>query len=252
MPQQLRTAERYYRFSERLAARAAQRAAQQATLAGAAAVVIAHQASQANEAQAATTAMLAEQGIQAPAVAQLAPLAFTTAPQSVEAMLSQAEVDWRFSRLVRSLVQDSGRAAQSVDSAARPRVHHVRHLTLPSCSRCAVLAGRIYRYSEGFQRHPGCDCVMVPVTVASPDLTYDPAELARDGRVTGLSKADLKAINEGADFSQVVNVRSRKAGLSDSGEVLQRAGRLTPAGIYRRADTREEAVDLLKQAGYLR
>src|SRR5690606_31251703 len=111
----------------------------------------------------------------------------------------------------------------------RPRVQHVRHLNLPSCSRCAVLAGRVYRFSDGFQRHPGCDCVMIPTTVAAPDLTYDPAQLARDGRVTGLSKSDLRALGEGADFNQVVNVRAKKAGLRQSGEALTRAGRPTPA-----------------------
>jgi len=110
----------------------------------------------------------------------------------------------------------------------------------------------VYRYSEGFKRHPNCDCVMIPVTVASPDLTYDPAQLARDGLVRGLSKADLRAIEDGADFAKVVNVRLRRGGATVAGEVLRRRGRLTPAGIYARTSSREEAVDLLRQAGYLR
>lgn len=249
----LRTADRYYRTSGRFAQRAVQRASRAASPSAAALVIAQHQAAQANEVTAATTAMLAEQGLrEAPEVA-LNPVAFTTGAREIEAMLSQIEVDWQFQRLVASLVQDAGRSAQLVDTTARPRVQHVRHLNLPSCSRCAVLAGRIYRYSDGFQRHPGCDCVMIPTTVAAPDLTYDPEKLARDGLVTGLSKADQQALADGADFNQVVNVRAKKAGLVQSGEALTRAGRPTPAGIYRTAGAdRDKALGLLAQHGYVR
>lgn len=210
--------------------------------------------------------MLAEQGIDVEQLASLNQAAFTTSLSTFDQMVAaleqrveaeaarmQREIDRDFNRLVESLVQDAGRAAESVAITARPNVQHVRHLNLPSCSRCVVLAGRIYRYSEGFLRHPGCDCVMIPVAVASSDLTYDPEALARDGSVTGLSKADLRALLDGADFNQVINVRNRKAGLTESGRVLARAGRPTPEGIYRLApDDREEAIRLLKQAGYLR
>lgn len=249
----LRTSERYYATSARFAERAVALASRAATPAAAALVVIRHQASQANEVTAATTAMLAEQGLREPPTARLDPIAFTTGAREVEAMLSQTEVDWQFARLVASLVQDAGRGAQTVDITTRSRVSHVRHLNTPSCSRCAVLAGRVYRFSEGFKRHPGCDCVMVPVTVASPNLTYDPLQLALDGKVTGVSKADMKALNDGADFNQLVNVRSAKAGLMESGETLTRAGRPTPAGIYRTAgDDRDTALTLLERHGYIR
>lgn len=197
--------------------------------------------------------MLAEQGLRDAPEVRLDPVAFTTGPRELEAMLEQTEVNWQFSRLVASLVQDAARAAQLVDVTSRPRVVHVRHLNTPSCSRCAVLAGRVYRFSDGFQRHPGCDCVMIPTTVAAPDLTYDPAQMARDGQVTGLSKADMKALDDGADFNQLVNVRSKKAGLRQSGEALTRAGRPTPAGIYRTAgEDRDKALSLLSKHGYIR
>jgi len=252
----LRTAERYYRFSERMAARAVRRAreARNRGSAAVAAVVVQHQAAQAREVPSAMTAMLAEQGLREIPTATLNSLAFTTAQEQVEAMLAeiQQDVEWELERLVSSLVQDAGRAAQAVETVTRPHIVHVRHLNLPSCSRCAVLAGREYRWSTGFKRHPGCDCVMIPTTVAAPDLTYDPEQLARDGLVRGLSKADLKAIDDGADFSQVVNVRNRKAGLVDAGQALTRAGRPTPAGIYRLADgNRDKALDLLKEHRYI-
>lgn len=98
-----------------------------------------------------------------------------------------------------------------------------------------------------------CDCVMIPTTVAAPDLTYDPQELVRAGQVTGLSKADRQAIEDGADLGQVTNIRRRSAGLMDSGEALTRGGRPTPAGIYRMAgDDRDRALSLLAQHGYIR
>ena len=253
----LRTSERYYRFSARLARRAVVRARGASTTAAAALVIAQHQAAEASEVAAATTAMLAEQGHRVPPEASLVPLAFTTGASELAAMMAQIETDWQFDRLVTSLVQDAGRAAQLTDVATRPRVRHVRHLNLPSCSRCAVLAGRVYRYSEGFQRHPGCDCVMIPTTVANPDLVYNPEQLARDGLVTGLSKVDLEAIDMGADFNQVVNVRMKRArkngGLSDSGDVLRRGNRPTPAGILRTAGgDRDRALDLLTKHGYIR
>jgi hypothetical protein len=215
-------------------------------------VVYRYQIAQAVLAQAAVSQMLAAQDIEAQAEALLSSAAFTTDVARFERMAESAATDYQFARLAESLVQDAGRAAQSVAVTARPRVGWVRHLTLPSCSRCAVLAGRVYRYSEGFLRHPQCDCTMLPVTVASPDYTYDPEALAREGRVTGLSKGDLRAIADGADFAQVVNIRSRAAGLHESGRVLSRAGRLTPEGIYRTTSSRDEALALLQRNGYLR
>lgn len=195
--------------------------------------------------------MLAEQSIDEAAEALLNSVGFTSELDAIMAAIETAATDFEFERIVESFVQDAGRAAESVTIAARPRVAWVRHLTLPSCSRCAVLAGRVYRYSEGFQRHPGCDCVMVPTTIGS-DLAYDLDDLVQSGQVTGLSKADRKAIRDGADLGRVVNVRRSQAGLSESGRVLYRRGRLTPEAIYRQTgDDREAALALLKANGYL-
>lgn len=252
------SATRYRAASAALAIQAAREAlrARGRGLAEMAAVLVRYQMIAAVLAEAATGRMLEDQPGRTPEPdAVLNPPGFTTQPDTFERLVAdiEAEQEREFQRLVTSLVQESARAAQQVAVTARDGVHHVRHLTLPSCSRCAVLAGRVYRYSEGFQRHPGCDCTMTPVTVASPDLTYDPVELARSGQVTGLSRADLRAIDQGADFNQVVNVRSSKAGLTESGRVLARRGRLTPQGIYRQAgDDRDAALALLRQHGYLR
>jgi ribosomal protein L18E len=203
--------------------------------------------------QQAVAEMLAEQEIDAAAEAVLNLLEFTTPLDTLADMLATVtqETDAEFERLVASLVQDSGRSAESVSTTVRPNIWHVRHLSPPSCSRCAVLAGRVYRYSEGFQRHPNCDCVMVPTTVSAPGLIEDPVDLMRQGLVTGLSKADQQAIADGADFGQVVNVRRRAAGLRESGHTLARAGRPTPEGIYRITSDRAQAVELLRRYRYI-
>jgi hypothetical protein len=200
-------------------------------------------------AERAVAEMLAEQRIEAPADARLTAPAFTTDVQAFAAMLD-ASGAVGLERLVESLVQDAGRAAESVAAAVRPNVYHVRYVSPPSCSRCAVLAGRVYRWSDGFLRHPHCDCTMIPTRSASP-LRQSPDALVAAGHVTGLSKADRKAIADGADLSQVVNIRRRQAGLREAGAVLSRDGRLTPAGIYRLASDRAHAVELLRAAGYI-
>lgn len=195
--------------------------------------------------------MLAEQEIESIADALLNVLSFTTEPAAVEEMIGAVDTDWEFDQLVDSIVQDAARAAESVAVAVRPDIYHVRFLSPPSCSRCAVLAGRVYRWSTGFERHPGCDCSMIPTTVASP-FVQDVDQLVREGQVAGLSKADRKALADGADLNQIVNVRRTKAGLLEAGHALSRGGRPTPAGIYRLASDRAEAVELLRRFGYVR
>jgi hypothetical protein len=211
------------------------------------------QVRQAEIASEAVDIMLAEQDIDAQVDALLNSPSFTTSLETFTRMVEQVDIDAEFERLVDSLAQDAARAAQSVATATRPNIAHVRFLNPPSCSRCAVLAGRIYRWSDGFERHPGCDCVMIPTTVANDQLIQDPVELARQGLVTGLSKADRRAIlDDGADMGRVVNIRRTSAGLIESGRALRRRGRLTPEAIYRQAgDDREAALALLTSNGYL-
>lgn len=236
----------------------AQRAVRQASRAaglGATATVVAirtYQAANAAMAEQAVDLMLAEQGLEAAAEAFLNTVEFTTSTENLLAMLDETgTAGFDFEQLVASLVQDAGRAAESVSVAARPDVGYVRNLTPPSCSRCVVLAGRVYRYSTGFQRHPNDDCTMTPVRDGDDSRVEDPLDLMRRGLVTGLSKADQRAITDGADFGQVVNVRLRSAGMREAGRVLARRGRLTPEGVYATTNTREEAVQALTDAGYL-
>lgn len=211
-----------------------------------------YQAAQAQLAEDATDLMLRQQDVDVGADALLNSAAFATSLDSFERMLEETDTEWRFRQLVASLAQDSARSAQGVAVAARPRIGYVRMLTPPSCSRCTVLAGRVYRYSTGFLRHPGCDCTMIPTTLANPKYVQDPEDLMKRGLVTGLSKADQQAIRDGADFARVVNIRASAAGVSESGRVLYRRGRMTPEAIYRANPSREAALTALQAAGYLR
>lgn len=212
------------------------------------------------------------------------PLDVALAPL-IDELLRQAEADaevemHRLERAVASQVADAGRSASQVEFVAKPLwTNYVRLLSPPSCGRCAVLAGRIYRDLDGFARHPGCDCVMVPVEnwEAAHDAglvsSFDPKQ------VTGLSKADRRAIADGADPGKVVNARRGTSvpGVAAAKQVQIRSGRrlsittdgttkraawrkanpnipfrLRPESIYDFANgDRAEAIRLLRIHGYL-
>lgn len=166
-------------------------------------------------------------------------------------------------RLVWTLIADAGRDAQAVATVATPTLEgHVRYVNLPACARCVILAGQFYKWSDGFLRHPQCDCVMVPTSETPPDgFVSDPMEAFRRGGIRGLSKADTEAILAGADIGRVVNVRRKSAGLSKAGRVLtrttagsrRRAGveSLTPEGVFELASDRADALELLRRYGYI-
>lgn len=256
MPTQtrLQSAADHYRRSAKMAEFAIKDARAAAGL-GKSAIALAvrrRQVANASMAVSAIEDMLSEQRIDAAADALLNSVEFTTATENILAMLDETGTDgFAFDQLVASLVQDAGRAAESVSVTTRQDVGYVRNLTPPSCSRCVVLAGRVYRYSQGFLRHPKDDCTMTPVREGDTTYVEDPLDLMRRGQVTGLSKADQLAIADGADFGQVVNVRQRGAGLREAGRVLARRDRLTPEGIYATTKSREDAVQALAAAGYL-
>jgi len=105
-------------------------------------------------------------------------------------------------------VTDAGRQAAGAATAASHAAGYYRRLRLPSCARCAILAGRFYRWNSGFRRHPRCDCTHVPVHTAGDGSEFDPRQAVLDGHVRGLSAANTEAIRLGADPAQVVNAQS--------------------------------------------
>jgi hypothetical protein len=164
--------------------------------------------------------------------------------------------------VLRTQVADAGRVADGVAIAARPRTTWTRMAVGDSCPRCILLAGRVYRYSEGFLRHPLCDCVHIPTAEdTGDDFTTDPRQAFDEGRVVGLSKADEQAIRDGADLAQIVNAHRGMtvAGVTTEGTTrrgfagrrLAGRARLMPERIYRESDSREQAIELLRQHGYI-
>lgn len=182
--------------------------------------------------------------------------------------------------LTRTVLSDTGRAVESVGIAARPSVGYVRMLNPPSCSRCVILAGRFYRYSAGFRRHPGCDCRHIASTKSvAADISVDPTRyfdsLTAAEQDKAFTKAGAQAIRDGADMSQVVNASkgmqraqvygrelayttegTTKRGVA--GKVIRARGRnpvttprLMPDAIYQIAESRADALRLLRINGYV-
>lgn len=194
----------------------------------------------------------------------------------------QAQLDL----VVRTVVADTGRAADSVTMVTRPAVtSYVRVVEGGACARCLVLAGREYGVSKAFARHPRCHCGMEPVTKdhrPSPvDASDVYASMSDAQRKKTFGQAGAKAIEDGADIGQVVNARRGMKSATAFGRPVQatteggtrrgiagrrlkgfekqpgrrnalsRTPRLMPEEIYRQAEDREHAVRLLRQNAYI-
>jgi hypothetical protein len=181
-----------------------------------------------------------------------------------------------------TIVSDAGRQATGVAVVQRHDMGWVRMVNPPCCSRCAILAGRWYRWSNGFRRHKNCDCVHIPAAEdVAGDLRTDPQALLDRGLVHDLTEAQRRALDDGADFARVVNAdrgmytttvfgrtvqATREATTArgigrDLGSLKKATGeryrrsqvvRLTPESIYQLASDRAHAIQLLKRNGYIR
>ncbi|MFI6105835.1 hypothetical protein [Streptomyces sp. NPDC051310] len=188
--------------------------------------------------------------------------------------------------VTRSLIADAGRIADMAGMIARPRVvTYVRVVELPACPRCIILAGAEYSLSEGFLRHPRCDCTMAPRRpgdtweLASPKQLYE--QMSPEQQRKAFGRPAARAIGDGADLAQVVNARrgmttatryrrtvqattegTTRRGLYGSRRAqfekipgnryaTATAPRLLPEEIYRQADNRAHAIRLLRRYGYL-
>lgn len=171
---------------------------------------------------------------------------------------------------MRTLVADAGRTASGVAIAVRPDVGgYVRMLNPPSCSRCVVLAGQFYRWNDGFQRHPGCDCRHIPSSEnIAGDITTDPSayfkSLGEAEQDQTFGKAGAQAIRDGADIAQVVNARRAnttyttdlgfftREGTTRGAQRIRGVVRPMPETIYTMAGgDRGQAIELLRRYGYI-
>lgn len=162
-------------------------------------------------------------------------------------------------------VTDAGRVADGVATVANPKAGgYVRMLNPPSCPRCAILAGKFYRYNTGFQRHPRCDCRHIPARESiAGDLTTSARRMFDAGKINGLTRAETAAIRDGADIAKVINARRGGYSLQVAGlrvratrEAAGRQVRLMPEQIYADAQrlglSRTEVIRQLERFGYLR
>lgn len=181
-------------------------------------------------------------------------------------------------RTIGSMVTDAGREAEYAGMVATPEmVGYYRKLSGTACDRCAILAGAYYRWSDGFLRHPRCQCRHVPAAEQDDSLAFDALEALRNNKIgtyrtlpdgskvfePSLSEADRKAILEdGADMGRVINAKRRGLRVSDIyGDRVRhtvvgpRPGmnlRLRPSEIYRQAGMdRDLARRLLQRHGYV-
>lgn len=249
------------------------------------AVLIAAQTTAAASGLAYVPAVLAEQGLDPAELAPVNPARFaggTSEGMPVEHLLAGAPIkakeqmllaqntqaalayagSW-LGQITLDAVRDAGRDAAAAGMITRPEASGwVRMLNPPSCKRCVILAGKWFRWNEGFQRHPRCDCRHIPGRESTTDdARVDPyayfRSLDRAGQDKLFGPADAQAIRDGADIYRVANIRVR--GLATvtgrRGWQARRWGSptaLTIDDVYRIAgDDRAAAVRLMRESGFI-
>lgn len=159
--------------------------------------------------------------------------------------------------LVLTALADSRREVYQTDLVSRPTITgFVRQLNPPSCARCVILAGKWFRWNEGFQRHPRCDCIHIPAAEQSAgDLTTDPYKyfqsLSESDQVKVFGKNNSQIIRDyGGDINRVVNVQMR--GLSTP---RNRWGtprkRVNVDAVIDHGGDRDTVIKILKEQGYI-
>jgi hypothetical protein len=184
-----------------------------------------------------------------------------------------ASRDWQNQTLL-TVMADTGRAVVGADIAQRPSLTgYVRMLNTPSCSRCTILAGKWFRWNEGFQRHPQCDCRHIPAPEGmAGSMTTDPyayfnslseddqnklfkpalgRTLAARERAAQVGISNARAIRAGGDIYRIENITARGLGTPKSALRYGTPSQMTVDDIYRVAGTRKNAIELLTQQGYI-
>lgn len=165
--------------------------------------------------------------------------------------IMQAGLAWMQS-VIGTQVQDVARSASGTVTTATDGAGWIRYVNVPCCQRCAVLAGKWFKWNKGFRRHPNCGCIHRPAR--SRDIPPGWSQQISDTDIHDLTEAQRKALTEGADRMRVLNAYRNSNSTSERLAMhrsAERGGILTPEGIYARATTREEAIELLRRYGYL-
>ncbi|MFE1358849.1 hypothetical protein [Streptomyces harbinensis] len=210
------------------------------------ATVTAAQEAAAAEADAYVAAVIASQGATSDPSGRIDPRGFAglaSDGRSLWSLLYQPVISWKAGlaaglappeaasralgdalRIATTQVTDAGRTAVGASMAANRTIRgYIRIAAPPCCARCAILAGTEYGWNAGFQRHPRCDCVHMPATLAArgrrgrgplqpPPGTITDAKayfnsLSRAEQDRIFTRAGAQAIRDGADIASVVNAR---------------------------------------------
>lgn len=166
---------------------------------------------------------------------------------------------WLMSKTLTALA-DTRRDVVSVDMAQRPNLTgYVRMLNPPSCKDCAILAGKWFRWNEGFERHPNCDCVHIPATnqhwaeaegfVSDPYEYFNSLTEAEQDRL--FTRAGAQTIRDGGDIYRVVNIQNRGLGVSRQALKYGTPTRMRPQDIYDLGLSREDTIRMLAREGYI-
>jgi hypothetical protein len=156
-------------------------------------------------------------------------------------------------------VSDASRGVIAADIGQRPQdLGYVRMLNPPSCPRCVMLAGKWFRYNQGFQRHPRCDCRHVPsLENRAGDFRTDPylyfKSLGTTEQENLFGRSDARAIRDGADIYRVLNLSHRGLPVAGSKQAIRYGTptKVTVDQIYRTAGTRANAIKLMREHGYI-
>lgn len=169
-------------------------------------------------------------------------------------------------RTVLDVIRDADRqAVQGSLATTKTVTTWTRMLNPPSCRFCMMLAGKVYRWNEGFQAHRSCDCRHVPtVESRAGDLTVDPYKyfhsLDKSAQDRLLGQANAQAVRDGADIYRVVNPtisrNGARRGLANPNSWQARRwgspSENTVDDVYRAAGgDRAKALHLLEQNGYI-
>ncbi|MCX4663350.1 hypothetical protein [Streptomyces uncialis] len=142
--------------------------------------------------------------------------------------------------MVSTTITDTARTATSVAMSAERRcVMYVRVVRLPACARCIILASQTYSHSEGFKRHPQCDCGMEPMSEREWKASKSPEDLIREmspeEQHKRLGAAGVKALAAGADLGQIVNARRGIDTAAGRGKAMVTTESTTRRGIGAKA-----------------
>lgn len=230
-----------------------------------------------------TPQVLAETGQKAPAVGLIIPAAFvdvTPDGRDVGSLLDTAVIrskiavgsgatpkealqtgsKWLTGTLL-TVIADTSRQVVSADIAQRPNIGgYVRMLNTPSCARCVILAGKWFKWNEGFQRHPKCDCRHIPATneafansqgfYTDPYAYFNSLSVKEQERLFG--KYEAEAIREnGADIYRVMNTKLRGLGTAKGNLKFGTPTKRTVDDILSHDPSRKFVLENLQYHGYI-